>query len=127
MVRPFRKPLIVVGPKKLLKLSSAVSNLEEMRPGRSFQPVLGDSQATKAERLVFLSGKLYYDLVIEREKRNLNDHVALIRLEELCPFPVEDLRQIVAQYPNAKGKRSEFKVKIASIKIYHFHLSYDFD
>ena len=83
MVRNFQKPLIVAGPKTLLRLPAAASTLAEMAPGTHFLPVLPDSTAvTSAEvtRLVFCSGKHYYALVEERQKRAAK-HVAFIRLE----------------------------------------------
>ena len=91
--RSFRKPLIVVAPKVLLKLNAAVSTMNEMAPGTTFQPVLGDASATAegVKRVMLLSGKLYYDLVKERATRGLDGQVALIRLEELSPFPIVDV------------------------------------
>lgn len=105
MRRPFRKPLIVVGPKTLLKLNAAVSNMSELLPGQSFWPVLEDEVASKdsAEKLVFMSGKLYYDLIKERESRNLLEKVAIVRVEELTPFPTEDIASVINQYSNIQG------------------------
>ncbi|TCD66088.1 hypothetical protein EIP91_001846 [Steccherinum ochraceum] len=103
MKRPFRKPLIVAAPKALLRLPAATSSLAEMAPGTTFSPVLDDphvSNKASATRLVFLSGKLYYDLVKERTARSASS-VALIRVEELSPFPVSALRSIVQSYENA--------------------------
>ncbi|KAK3755337.1 hypothetical protein RRG08_026067 [Elysia crispata] len=104
MVRNFQKPLIVAGPKTLLRLPAAASTLAEMAPGTHFLPVLPDSTAvTSAEvtRLVFCSGKHYYALVEERQKRAAK-HVAFIRLESLCPFPTSELQELLQQYPNVK-------------------------
>eukprot|EP00761_Pharyngomonas_kirbyi_P013892 gb/GECH01013921.1/.p1 GENE.gb/GECH01013921.1/~~gb/GECH01013921.1/.p1 ORF type:complete len:928 (+),score=206.49 gb/GECH01013921.1/:1-2784(+) len=104
MHRSFRKPLIVMSPKAILKHSSAVSSLNEMAPGTKFQPVLSDSiaeqQPDAIEKVAFMSGKLYYDLAKEREKRGINN-VALIRLEELSPFPYHQIESEIAKYPNA--------------------------
>lgn len=83
MVRNFRKPLIVVGPKVMLRLASAVSDLNEMAPGTTFKSVLVDSgiaNPAKVTRVIFVSGKHYYTLVKEREDRGL-DNVAVIRIE----------------------------------------------
>ena len=102
--RPFRKPLIVASPKTLLKLSTAVSSLSEMAPGTTFQPVLDDSiDANQVKKVVFVSGKLYYDLVKERESRKLDSQVAIVRMEELCPFPVEDVKGVMSKYANVKS------------------------
>jgi probable 2-oxoglutarate dehydrogenase E1 component DHKTD1 len=75
-----------------------------MAPGTSFQPVLEDpsiQDPSKVEKVVFLSGKFYYDLVKERENRGLNDKVALIRVEELSPFPKQDLQEQIAKFSDA--------------------------
>ncbi|EPQ50911.1 2-oxoglutarate dehydrogenase, E1 component [Gloeophyllum trabeum ATCC 11539] len=103
MKRNFRKPLIVAAPKGLLRLPAAMSPLSELEPGTKFQPVLDDQVVTKTnvERVVFLSGKLYYDLV--RQRQDLaKDRVALVRLEELSPFPFAELRGVLSAYPGAK-------------------------
>lgn len=87
MVRNFRKPLIVVGPKVLLRLPAAVSSINDMGPGTSFQPVLPDLKIdpAKVTKLIFVSGKQYYTLVKERELQNVTN-VAIIRLEVNVSF-----------------------------------------
>lgn len=93
--RKFRKPLIVMTPKSLLKHRLAVSKLEEMGPGSSFHRVLSDPNpptGNKAKRVVLCSGKVFYDLLEERQAKNLAD-VALIRIEQLYPFPAETLAE----------------------------------
>ncbi|KAL1921370.1 uncharacterized protein VTP21DRAFT_11086 [Calcarisporiella thermophila] len=103
MKRDFRKPLIVVSPKALLRSPVAVSNLEDMAPGTSFQPVIGDNiNAFNVRKVVFVSGKLYYDLVKERQARGMEDQVALVRVEELCPFPAQGLAAEIERYQNAE-------------------------
>lgn len=104
MVRNFRKPLIVVGPKTLLRFSGAVSNLSELAPGTSFRPVLGDASvpAESVQKVVLCSGKHYYALLKQRETSAASHDTALIRVEELCPFPLEALQQELRKYPNAK-------------------------
>uniref|UniRef100_A0A8D3A9Q7 2-oxoadipate dehydrogenase complex component E1 n=1 Tax=Scophthalmus maximus TaxID=52904 RepID=A0A8D3A9Q7_SCOMX len=97
MVRNFRKPLIVVGPKTLLRFSGAVSSVTELAPGTSFRPVLGD---TSAPRVVLCSGKHYYALLKQREASAANHNTALVRVEELCPFPLPALQQELNKYPN---------------------------
>ncbi|XP_073248521.1 2-oxoadipate dehydrogenase complex component E1-like [Porites lutea] len=103
LLRNFRKPLIVVGPKLLIRLPAAVSSLHEMAPGTHFQPVLGDSTVNKASvsRVVFCSGKHYYALTKQREATN-NMNTAIVRLESLCPFPAEVIRQELQKFPGAK-------------------------
>jgi 2-oxoglutarate dehydrogenase E1 component len=99
--RPFRKPLIVFTPKSLLRHPRAVSSLKELSKGR-FMEVIDDHQvdAAKVSRVIFTSGKLYYDLIEERETRKSNE--AIIRIEQLYPFPHKQLTQIVERYPNAQ-------------------------
>ena len=103
MIRPFRKPLIIAGPKTLLRLPAAVSSLEEMAPGTSFRPVIDDCSALpeKVERLIFISGKHYYAVDEHRRSARISN-AAVIRLEQLCPFPVQQLQQILARYTSAK-------------------------
>ncbi|KAI9199524.1 thiamine diphosphate-binding protein [Polychytrium aggregatum] len=103
MARNFRKPLIVAAPKILLRHPAAVSKLHEMEPGTTFQPVLDDptlpdGQHGEVNKVVFVSGKLYYDLVKERASRGLDKNVSLVRLEELNPFPTAHLKRIVDKY-----------------------------
>ncbi|XP_030282979.1 2-oxoadipate dehydrogenase complex component E1 [Sparus aurata] len=104
MIRNFRKPLIVVGPKTLLRFSGAVSSLAELAPGTSFRPVLGDTSvsAQSVQKVVLCSGKHYYALLKQRETAAANQNTALIRVEELCPFPLEALQQELKKYPNTK-------------------------
>ncbi|XP_053174624.1 2-oxoadipate dehydrogenase complex component E1 [Scomber japonicus] len=103
MIRNFRKPLIVVGPKMLLRFSGAASSLAELAPGTSFRSVIGDTSvaAESVQRVVLCSGKHYYALLKQREAV-ANQNTALIRLEELCPFPLDALQQELKKYPNAK-------------------------
>ena len=105
MVRPFRKPLIVAGPKTLLRSPDAVSPIAQLAPGTSFQPVLDDPRsatiaADQIERLLFVSGKHYYTLDQQRQALGVQN-VAIIRVEELCPFPALGLQQLVAKYGKA--------------------------
>jgi probable 2-oxoglutarate dehydrogenase E1 component DHKTD1 len=91
----------VIGPKVILRHPLATSNLPEFAPGTHFQPVLGEN-VNDAKRVLFLTGKLYYELVAERQKRKLEDKVALVRVEELCPFPARELQQVLGQYQNVQ-------------------------
>lgn len=101
--RDFRKPLIVMSPKSLLRHPRATSTIEEMAKG-SFQEVINDpfiTDAKKVEKIVFVSGKLYYELLEEREKsRDMS--TALVRLEQIAPFPAHKVKEVLSQYTNAK-------------------------
>ncbi|MDE1461181.1 2-oxoglutarate dehydrogenase E1 component [Spartinivicinus poritis] len=101
VLRPLRKPLIALTPKSLLRHKLAVSTLEELAEG-SFHTVLpevDDIEPANVKRLIMCSGKVYYDLLQKRRAENLND-AAIIRIEQLYPFPHEDLEAVFAQYPN---------------------------
>ena len=102
-LRPLRKPLIVMSPKSLLRHKEAVSTLEELADGQ-FQNVLGETdqlETEKVTRLVLCSGKVYYDLRDTRREKAIN-HVAIIRLEQLYPFPEQELEQALAPYTHLK-------------------------
>ncbi|XP_058064040.1 probable 2-oxoglutarate dehydrogenase E1 component DHKTD1 homolog, mitochondrial isoform X2 [Anopheles bellator] len=104
MIRNFRKPLVVVAPKTLLRLSECVSTHVDFAPGTHFEPVLPDAlelDPKRVRRVVLCSGKHYYTLHQERKARALSD-VALLRLESLCPFPVQSLNNELTKYPNAR-------------------------
>ena len=94
MLRPFRKPLIVVAPKKLLKLREAGSDIEEFHEGKCFLRIIPENNATivpsKVRKVLFCSGQVYYDLIAEREKLQKTD-IAIIRLEQLAPFPFKNM------------------------------------
>ena len=98
--RDFRKPLVVMSPKSLLRHPKCVSSVSDLVTGR-FQEVIDDASAevTSVKKLVFCSGKLYYELLEEKQKRNATD-VALVRLEQLYPFPKTQLDAIVGKYKN---------------------------
>jgi 2-oxoglutarate dehydrogenase E1 component len=101
-IRPLRKPLIVMSPKSLLRHREAVSTLDELAEGR-FHNVLDDPEITNksaVRRIVLCSGKVYYDLVIARRENNIED-IALIRLEQLYPFPEGELEEILTHYEAA--------------------------
>lgn len=105
--RPFRKPLVIMSPKSLLRHPAAVSSLEELSK-QGFKEVLDDAQfsdiskAARAERVLLCSGKVYYDLLQEREIRKLEDKVAIVRIEQLYPWPKDLLASILARYPSAQ-------------------------
>jgi 2-oxoglutarate dehydrogenase E1 component len=102
MHRSFRKPLIVMTPKSLLRHKMSVSALSTLSDG-SFQlliPDRSDVDASQTRRVVFCSGKVYYDLVEARHIHNIAD-VAIVRIEQLYPFPIEEFAMNLADYPNA--------------------------
>jgi 2-oxoglutarate dehydrogenase E1 component len=104
VIRPMRKPLIVMTPKSLLRKKEAASALEELATG-SFQNVIGETEklnAKKVRRVVFCAGKVYYDIVAERARRAIED-IAVVRVEQLYPFPHEEFAAQVALYPGAKS------------------------
>ncbi|KIK77031.1 hypothetical protein PAXRUDRAFT_835129 [Paxillus rubicundulus Ve08.2h10] len=100
MKRNYRKPLVVAAPKGLLRLAAASSKLSEMVLGTQFQPVLPDSHSPtdKIERVALVSGKIFYELAKERAARGLEYRVALIRIEELAPFPFTYLADTLKPY-----------------------------
>ncbi len=103
MRQSFRKPLIVMTPKSLLRHELSVSALEELTRG-GFARVIGeidDVPAQQVERVVFCSGKVYFDLLRARRRDNLRD-VALVRIEQLYPFPGEEYQAMLDRYPNAR-------------------------
>jgi 2-oxoglutarate dehydrogenase E1 component len=97
----FRKPLVVFSPKSLLRDPRCVSTQEELFNG-TFQETIDDISVKKSEvkTLVFCTGKFYYDITAERENLKRTD-VAVVRIEQLFPLPVEQLKAIIATYPNA--------------------------
>ncbi|MDT0685206.1 2-oxoglutarate dehydrogenase E1 component [Autumnicola psychrophila] len=97
----FRKPLIVFTPKSLLRHPKVISTKEEFANG-SFQPLIdeGNADVKKVKTLVFCTGKFYYDLLDHREK-NDRDDVALVRVEQLFPLPVQKMKETMQKYNNA--------------------------
>jgi 2-oxoglutarate dehydrogenase E1 component len=103
MLRGFRKPLVVMTPKSLLRHELSVSALEELTHG-SFANIISeveDLQAAQVRRVVFCSGKVYYDLLKARRKENIRD-VALVRIEQLYPFPADEYESVLRKYANAR-------------------------
>jgi len=103
VIRPLRKPLIVLTPKSLLRHKLAISTLEDLAEG-SFQTVIPEIDTLdpkKVTRLVLCSGKVYYDLLEKRRAEGRED-IAIVRIEQLYPFPEDDLVEILAPYTNLK-------------------------
>jgi 2-oxoglutarate dehydrogenase E1 component len=101
MVRQLRKPLVIMTPKSLLRNKDATSPLSEFTKG-SFQTVIPDQKdlkADKVKRLIMCSGKVYYDLAKKREEKGADD-VAIIRIEQLYPFPHKAFAAELKKYPN---------------------------
>jgi 2-oxoglutarate dehydrogenase E1 component len=103
MHRDFRKPLIVMTPKSLLRHRQCVSTVAEMGPGSSFHRVMYERPPAPADRdvkrVILCSGKVYYDLFGRRQELGLDEVVALVRLEQLAPFPERVLAEELARYP----------------------------
>ncbi len=102
MIRDLRMPLVVMTPKSLLRHRLSTSTLDDLTEGR-FQFVIdepADIDADRVKRVVFCSGKVYYDLYQAREEQKLDD-VALVRIEQLYPFPADEYAAAIARYPNA--------------------------
>ncbi|RDI00526.1 2-oxoglutarate dehydrogenase E1 component [Caldimonas thermodepolymerans] len=103
MVRMFRKPLVLMTPKSLLRNKDATSPLSEFTKGE-FRTVIGETHAeidaAKVKRVIICSGKVYYDLVKKREEKKAGD-VAIIRVEQLYPFPHKAFGAELKKYPNA--------------------------
>ncbi|WP_427976965.1 2-oxoglutarate dehydrogenase E1 component [Agarivorans sp.] len=102
-VRPMRRPLVVMSPKSLLRHPLAVSSLEELADGQ-FQNAIGEVDEldpSQVRQVVMCSGKVYYDLLEQRRKSEQND-VALIRIEQLYPFPDQEVKQILEQYQHVE-------------------------
>jgi len=114
MHRPFRKPLVIMTPKSLLRHKKAVSTLKDMAEGSSFHRVLHDDAQTRPDvsgitikgdtdirRVVLCSGKVYYDLLDAREKKGVTD-VYILRLEQFYPWPIKSLSTELSRFPNAE-------------------------
>lgn len=102
IARRCNKPLVVFTPKSLLRHRLAISQLSDMGPQTRFQPVLADPSCTQgAKRIILCNGKVYYDLIQQRDEHKLQD-CAIIRLEQLYPFPHHALGEELARHPNAE-------------------------
>lgn len=105
LARPFRKPLIIMSPKSLLRHPECISENMEFTTGTSFKEVLDDPSVQikpeKINKLILCSGKVYYDLIAYRREHNITD-TAIIRLEQIYPFPKEQIDTFVAKYKKAK-------------------------
>ena len=103
MIRPLRKPLIIMSPKSMLRRKESVSNLEDLANG-SFQPVISEIEnlnSKKVRRIIACCGRVYYDLLAYRKAHKIAD-IVIIRIEQLYPFPHEDFQAEVNRYDQAK-------------------------
>jgi len=103
IVRPLRKPLIVMSPKSLLRHPLAVSSMAELATGKFHQVIdeVDDINPTDVQRVVMCSGKVYFDLLEQRRKNEQSD-VAIVRIEQLYPFPRDEMKAIVDKYSHVK-------------------------
>ena len=98
-----RRPLIIFTPKSMLRLKAASSEVSDFTSG-TFQPLIADQQGLSPQnvkKVLFCSGKIYWELLAESQKR-ANGDTAIVRIEQLYPTPVEEMKQIIAQYPSAQ-------------------------
>jgi len=104
MVRDFRKPLIVFTPKKLLRYPACVSKIEDLTEG-SFHEVLDDPKnkdVKNIDTVMFMSGKMYYEILAEQENYSSMDNVALVRIEQMNPLPVTQINEVLKKYNKAE-------------------------
>uniref|UniRef100_A0A8B9LDW1 2-oxoglutarate dehydrogenase-like, mitochondrial n=1 Tax=Astyanax mexicanus TaxID=7994 RepID=A0A8B9LDW1_ASTMX len=104
---PFRKPLIIFTPKSLLRLPEARSSFDEMTTETKFRRIIPDEGSasknpSKVKRVIFCTGKVYYELAKERKQLKLEDVVAIVRLEQISPFPFDLIKAEVEKHPNAE-------------------------
>ena len=105
-LRSYRKPLVIFMSKRLLRFKDSMSPLSNFTEGSTFRPVIGDvaerADNGSVKRVVLCAGQVYYDLAKARDERNLADDVAIVRVEQLYPFPYDEIKAELAKYPNAK-------------------------
>jgi 2-oxoglutarate dehydrogenase E1 component len=102
-IRPMRRPLVIMSPKWILRHKLATSSLEDLAKGH-FSNVIDDGSvdAAAVKRIILCSGKVYYHLLEERDERGIND-IAIVRLEQLYPFPDKELDVVLAAYPKLES------------------------
>jgi len=100
---PFRKPLIMMTPKSLLRHPEARSSFDDMAPGTSFQRIITDPLGqSNCKKIVFCCGKVYYDLKKARSERSLDSNVAIVRVEQVAPFPYDVILEESNKHPDAE-------------------------
>ncbi len=103
--RPFRKPLIIMSPKSLLRHPLCISDFDEFKTGKKFKELIDDSSikdAQKIKRVLYCTGKIYYAL-LEKKIKDHRDDIAIVRLEQLYPFPLTQMEEMKKKYKNAKA------------------------
>ncbi|MCD0491776.1 2-oxoglutarate dehydrogenase E1 component [Chromobacterium violaceum] len=104
VLRPYRKPLVIFLSKRLLRFKDSMSPIEDLTSG-SFRPVIGDAvvkDPKKVKRVLLCAGQVYYDLAAARKERGLEDDIAIVRIEQLYPFPTEQVAAELARFTQAK-------------------------
>ena len=119
---PFRKPLVVISPKKLLRFKGALSTLEDMAEGTRFLPLIKDQNPklvapASVKKVILCSGQVYFDLEDARSKANRDD-IAILRVESLCPFPFKEIIAQLKEYKNASITWAQEEPKNAGGWIY---------
>lgn len=107
IMRPFRKPLVVMSPKAIFRHPNCINNLDEFSQESSFKPIIDDptvESSDAVDSVVLCSGKVYFNLA-DLKQKNQMDNVAIIRIEELCPFPVQSILQTLKKYPNVRSDK----------------------
>ncbi|XP_063532158.1 2-oxoglutarate dehydrogenase complex component E1 isoform X3 [Cydia strobilella] len=104
---PFRKPLIIMTPKSLLRHPECRSSFDDMREGTSFRRVIPEEgpaskNASGVKKLAFCTGRVYYDMIKERREKGLENDIAICRLEQISPFPYDLIKAEAAKYSNAQ-------------------------
>ena len=104
-LRSYRKPLVIFMSKRLLRFKDSMSPLENFLEGTTFRPVIGDTVAradnSSVKRVIMCAGQVYYDLAKAREERGLENEIAIVRAEQLYPFPYAEAAEELAQFPQA--------------------------
>jgi len=104
---PFRKPLVIMTPKSLLRHPECKSSFDDMTPGSSFQRLIPDQSVASedpaaAKKLIFCTGKVYYDIAKARKEAGLEKEIAIARVEQICPFPFDLVMEECNKYSNAE-------------------------
>ncbi len=104
---PFRKPLVIMTPKSLLRHPECKSSFDEMIPGSTFQRLIPDSgpaaeNPAGTKKVIFCTGKVYYDLIKARRDQGLESQIAISRVEQICPFPFDQVMEECNKYSNAE-------------------------
>ena len=103
LVRPFRKPLVVMSPKSLLRHPEVISDISAFQTGTHFQEIIDDpsvKEPKKVKKVLFCSGKIYYEL-LAHQRDNKITNIAIVRVEQLYPFPDKQIHEVLTKYPKA--------------------------